>query len=87
MKIQIRKVNEEKGVVQITTTDERWYEKDGVFVPSVTWIAGHYPKGVQFYKWLADIFTTLEHIQGTSDGAALAAVEAPGDGTPGLYEL
>ena len=32
------------------------------------------------YKWLADIFTTLEHIQGASDGAALAAVEAPGGG-------
>jgi trehalose-6-phosphate synthase len=36
------------------------------------------------YKWLADIFTTLEHIQGASDGAALAAVEAPGGGTPVL---
>ena len=23
------------------------------------------------YKWLADIFTTLEHIQGASDSAAL----------------
>lgn len=54
MKIQIKKVDEEKGIVQITTTDERWYEKDGVFVPSVTWIAGYYPKGIGFYKWLAD---------------------------------
>lgn len=25
-----------------------------IFVPSVTWIAGKYPKGTQFYKWLAD---------------------------------
>jgi hypothetical protein len=24
------------------------------YVPSVTWITGHYPKGVQFYKWLAE---------------------------------
>jgi len=23
-------------------------------VPSVTWIAGHYPKGLAFYRWLAD---------------------------------
>jgi hypothetical protein len=39
------------------------------------------------YKWLADIFTTLEHIQGASDSATLAAVEAPGGGTPVLYDL
>ena len=39
------------------------------------------------YKWLADIFTTLEHIQRAGDGAALAATEAPGGGTPLLEEL
>jgi trehalose-6-phosphate synthase len=39
------------------------------------------------YKWLADIFTTLEHIQEVSDSAALAAVEAPGDGIPVLEDL
>ena len=39
------------------------------------------------YKWLADIFTTLEHIQGASDSAALAAMEAPGGGTPALDDL
>lgn len=53
------------GIVQVTTVDERWYaiptrdEQTGLpesyrFVPSVTWIAGHYPKGIGFYKWLAD---------------------------------
>ena len=36
------------------------------------------------YKWLADIFTTLEHIQGASNDAALAAVEVPGGRTPEL---
>lgn len=51
-------------VVQVTTVDERWYARtasDGrtglpvyEFVPSVTWIASHYPKGVGFYKWLAN---------------------------------
>lgn len=60
----IRKVNAEKGIVQITTFDERWYARPNEnkvtglpeydFVPSVTWIAGYYPKGIQFYKWLAD---------------------------------
>jgi trehalose 6-phosphate synthase/phosphatase len=39
------------------------------------------------YKWLADIFTTLEHIQGASDGATLAAVEAPRGRTPMLDDL
>ncbi len=60
----IKSVDEKKGLVQVTVGDERWYFKPGkdastgnpimVAVPSVTWIAGHYPKGVGFYKWLAD---------------------------------
>jgi hypothetical protein len=64
MQKHIRVVDEKKRIVQVTTTDERWYvresadEKTGLpsykYVPSVTWIAGHYPKGVGFYKWLAD---------------------------------
>ncbi|MFA5388893.1 MAG: hypothetical protein WC312_03965 [Candidatus Omnitrophota bacterium] len=63
MKKEIRNVNEEKGILQITTVDERWYirqstdEATGLptydYVPSVTWIADHYPKGIAFYKWLA----------------------------------
>jgi hypothetical protein len=50
--------------LQVTIANERWYvkeEKDPKtelpilkYVPSVTWITGHYPKGVQFYKWLAE---------------------------------
>jgi hypothetical protein len=60
----IRTVDKAKGIVQVTTIDERWYVKpeesktsgipEIVAVPSVTWIAGHYPKGIGFYKWLAD---------------------------------
>lgn len=53
MKIESRKTKLD-GVIQITTLDERWYEKEGVFNPSVSWIAGYYPKGIGFYKWLAD---------------------------------
>jgi len=61
MKKEIREVRD--GIVQITTVDERWYVKavkdeQGIpvvaFVPSVTWICGHYPKGIAFYKWLAN---------------------------------
>jgi hypothetical protein len=59
MKIETREVDLQRGIIQITTADERWYSmKDSagqatVFVPSVSWICGHYPKGVAFYKWLA----------------------------------
>ena len=63
MKREIRVVDEKRGILQVTCTDERWYIRDMVdpatgeykplFVPSVTWICDHYPKGVQFYKWLA----------------------------------
>ena len=60
----IKEVDEKRGIVQVTIADERFYFKDGkdpethnpimVAVPSVTWIAGHYPKGIHFYKWLAE---------------------------------
>src|SRR5437667_12391423 len=64
MKKIIRVTDEKRGIVQCTVSDERWYLKptpDRVTgiptynpVPSVTWIAGFWPKGVGFYKWLAD---------------------------------
>lgn len=54
MKKEIRVVDKAKKIVQITTSDERWYEIDGKFVPSVTWITEFYPKGIGFYKWLAN---------------------------------
>jgi hypothetical protein len=54
MKIEIRETKE-NGLVQITTLDERWYyrQEDKKIFPSSTWIAGYYPKGTEFYKWLA----------------------------------
>src|SRR3990167_7888335 len=51
---KIIKEIKEQGIIQITVADERWYVKDDKYVPSVTWIAGHYPKGIAFYKWLAN---------------------------------
>jgi hypothetical protein len=64
MKKIIKEVNDKLGIVQVTIADERWYVKETTdtttglptfsYVPSVTWIAGHYPKGIAFYKWLAD---------------------------------
>jgi len=60
----IRDVDEKRGIVQVTVSDERWYLKPSVdqetklpvykAVPSSTWIAGYYPKGIAFYKWLAE---------------------------------
>lgn len=64
MKKIIRETDQERGIVQVTVADERWYFKearDGATgnptinaIPSVTWIAGFYPKGIHFYKWLAE---------------------------------
>jgi hypothetical protein len=49
---------------QITVADKRWYMKPAkdaetglpiyLPVPSVTWIAGFWPQGIHFYKWLAE---------------------------------
>ena len=60
----IKTVDEEKGIVQVTVADERWYFKSSTdqatgnpimkAFASATWIAGFYPKGIQFYKWLAE---------------------------------
>jgi hypothetical protein len=61
---EIRVVDEAKNIVRITTVDERWYSMPGTnevtglpefkFLPSSTWIADSYPKGIGFYKWLAE---------------------------------
>lgn len=49
-----RKVIKE-NLIQITFEDERWYLVDDVYIPSVTWIlSAGLPKGIGFYKWLAD---------------------------------
>jgi hypothetical protein len=55
-------IDEARGLARITTDDERFYirevEVDGVkqheYRPSVTWIANYVPKGIGFYKWLAE---------------------------------
>ena len=62
---EIRIVDEKKGIIQITCSDERWYAFPGedkstglpkyTFLPSVTWICSVYPKGIGFYKYLASM--------------------------------
>jgi len=58
MKKEIRKISEDGKTVQVTIADERFYiktEEDGTVTeyPSATWKAGCYPKGIEYYKWLA----------------------------------
>lgn len=43
-----------KDILQVTTEDERFYLVDGVYVPSVTWIASYYPKGSAYVRWVAE---------------------------------
>jgi len=56
MKIDIKKIKDD--IVQVTTVDERWYIKTvkgkDIFYPSVTWICYYYPKGISYFKWLAN---------------------------------
>src|SRR3954447_18131496 len=64
MKKIIKEVDEKRGIVQVTIADERPYMKsvqneetklpEFKSVPSVTWIASHYPKGIGYYKWLGE---------------------------------
>lgn len=66
MKKEIVTVDEARGIVRVTTVDERWYCRPAIdaktglpgvpeFVPSVTWITKHYPKGIAYMKWLAGL--------------------------------
>ena len=56
----VKVLSEDQKTIQLTVADERWYikyddeQKNPVYYPSVTWIAGYYPKGIGFYKWLAN---------------------------------
>lgn len=64
MKKEIREADVERGIIQVTIADERWYLKSKLNdltgipeyegVPSVTWITQSYPKGIAYFKWLAD---------------------------------
>ncbi len=64
MKKEVRVVDLDRGICQVTCSDERWYAKatpDPVtglpvykYVPSVTWICSvGYAKGIAYHKWLA----------------------------------
>ncbi len=57
MKIEERilKTIDGKDVVQITTLDERWYkDENGIFRPSLSWIASYVPASEYLIKWIAE---------------------------------
>jgi len=64
MKKEIITIDEKSKILRITTLGERWYAKPFInqetglpeykFYPSSTWISDYYPKGIGFYKNLAN---------------------------------
>ena len=64
-------VDEERGLMQVTTDDERFYIKESkdpvtglpchIYLPSATWITKDVPKGYGFEKWLADKGWDVSH--------------------------
>lgn len=64
MKKTFALVDEKRGIVQITTDDERFYVRDGadpqtgnpthIWLPSASWISSYCPKGIEFTKWVAE---------------------------------
>ena len=87
---EIKRVDPARGILQITTVDERFYARDEpnpitglpemVFRPSVTWISGFYPKGKGFEIWLkkngddADLIAHLAAEHGYKEHRAIAAL-------------
>ena len=86
MKFEVKDVTGD--VVRVTTEDERWYirptkGKRGIpeikYLPSITWIASCYPKGIEFYKWLAstgwDEAKAIKESAGARGSKVHAAIE------------
>jgi len=47
---------------QITMPDSRYYQRNGDFYPSVTYVLGYYPKGKYFEDWLKKVGYSADHI-------------------------
>lgn len=44
-------IETQNNIKRVTSNLGRYYEKDGVKYPSVTWICSYYPKNEGFWKW------------------------------------
>ena len=47
---------------QITMPDSRYYQRNGEYYPSITYVLGAYPKGKFFEDWLKKVGYASEHI-------------------------
>lgn len=57
-------IDKERGLARLTLDEERWYiretedpktkVKSHIYLPSCSWISSFYPKGIAYFKWLAD---------------------------------
>ena len=47
---------------QITLPDSRYYQRNGEFYPSITYVLGYYPKGKFFEDWLKKVGYSADHI-------------------------
>jgi hypothetical protein len=47
---------------QITLPDSRYYQRNGEYYPSITYVLGSYPKGKYFEDWLKKVGYSADHI-------------------------
>ena len=47
---------------QITLPDSRYYQRNGEFYPSITYVLGYYPKGKFFEDWLKKVGYSADYI-------------------------
>jgi hypothetical protein len=47
---------------QITLPDSRYYQRNGEYYPSVTYVLGYYPKGKHFEDWLKRVGFSADYI-------------------------
>ena len=47
---------------QITLPDSRYYRRNGLYYPSVTYVLSYYPKGKFFEDWLKKVGYSSEYI-------------------------
>ena len=47
---------------QITLPDGRYYQRNGEYYPSVTYVLSHYPKGKFFEDWLKKVGYSADYM-------------------------
>ena len=47
---------------QITLPDSRYYRRNGMYYPSITYVLASYPKGKQFEEWLKNMGRAADYV-------------------------